>query len=107
MRSAAKLTTRTRCYMIRAVRGLLHHLHLVNSVAKWPLPEEDGGTVDDLLGALKIRTEERGITFIDGSLSAMPGLQPDLDHILKNGPSIESRLTAVLHLGHLERLLFR
>ncbi len=45
-----------------------------------PLPE--GSTVGDLLAYLRMPTEARGITFINGDLSAMPGLQPDLKHIL-------------------------
>ena len=45
-------------------------------------------TLADLLTSLKMRTEERGITFINGQLSAMPGLQPDLGHILHNGDRI-------------------
>lgn len=44
------------------------------------LPE--GSTVSDLLVWLKMPTAERGITFINGQLSAMPGLQPDLGHVL-------------------------
>jgi sulfur carrier protein ThiS len=47
-----------------------------------------GSTIADLLGRLRIRTEERGITFINGQLSAMPGLQPDLGHILCNGDRV-------------------
>ena len=50
------------------------------------LPE--GSTMADLLAQLGMRTEERGITFINGQLSAMPGLQPDLGHILHNGDRI-------------------
>lgn len=45
-------------------------------------------TIDDLLGRLRIRTEERGITFINGQLSALPGLQPDLGHILCDGDRV-------------------
>jgi hypothetical protein len=45
----------------------------------------DKCTVRDLLARLKIPTAERGITFINGYLSAMPGLQPDLVHILHDG----------------------
>jgi hypothetical protein len=41
-------------------------------------------TIGDLLAYLKMPTEERGITFINGDLSAMPGLQPDLVHPLKD-----------------------
>jgi putative ubiquitin-RnfH superfamily antitoxin RatB of RatAB toxin-antitoxin module len=50
------------------------------------LPE--GSTVADLLACVGMRTEERGITFINGRLSAMPGLQPDLGHILRDGDRI-------------------
>ena len=50
------------------------------------LPE--GSTMADLLAQLKMPTEERGITFINGRLSAMPGLQPDLRHVLQNGDRV-------------------
>ncbi len=50
------------------------------------LPE--GGTMADLLSSLGVPAEERGITFINGQLSAMPGLQPDLGHLLHNGDRI-------------------
>jgi sulfur carrier protein ThiS len=55
------------------------------------LPE--GSTVGDLLAHLNLPTEERGISFINGQLSAMPGLQPDLEHQLKNGDRV-----ALFHL---------
>jgi hypothetical protein len=45
---------------------------------------EEGSTMDDLLASLQMPTEARGITFINGALSAMPGLQPDLHHPLHN-----------------------
>jgi len=48
----------------------------------------DGSTMASLLGRLRICTEERGITFINGKLSAMPGLQPDLGHILRDGDRV-------------------
>ena len=50
------------------------------------LPE--GSTLADLLTRLGMPTEERGITFINGQLSAMPGLQPDLGHLLHHGDRI-------------------
>jgi len=50
------------------------------------LPE--GSTMADLLTHLGVPTEERGITFISGQLSAMPGLQPDLVHILRDGDRV-------------------
>ncbi len=47
-----------------------------------------GSTISDLLERIRMPTEERGITFINGQLSAMPGMQPDLDHVLKEGDRI-------------------
>jgi molybdopterin converting factor small subunit len=47
-----------------------------------------GSCIRDLLKHLDLPTEERGITFINGDLSAMPGLQPDLDHPLKEGDRV-------------------
>lgn len=48
----------------------------------------EGSSVRDLLTKLKMPTEERGITFINGNLSALPDVQPDLDHVLMNGDRI-------------------
>lgn len=48
----------------------------------------DGSQMRDLLRCLALPTEERGITFINGNLSAMPGLQPDVDHHLENGDRV-------------------
>lgn len=45
----------------------------------------EGTTVRGLLASLNLPTEQRGISFINNSLSAMPGLQPDLDYVLKDG----------------------
>ncbi len=50
------------------------------------LPE--GARLSDLLAALGMQTEERGITFINGELSAMPGMQPDLNHLLHDGDRV-------------------
>lgn len=44
------------------------------------LPE--GSTIGDLLGHMQMHTEERGITFVNGQLSAMPGLQTDMSRVL-------------------------
>ena len=49
---------------------------------------EEQSTLRDLLDKLKLPTAERGITFINGNLSALPGLQPDLGHVLKNGDRV-------------------
>jgi hypothetical protein len=48
----------------------------------------EGSTMVDLLVRLGMHPEERGITFINGQLSAMPGLQPDLGHILHDGDRV-------------------
>ena len=50
------------------------------------LPE--GSTMAYLLARLKMPAEQRGITFINGRLSAMPGLQPDLGHVLHDGDRV-------------------
>ena len=47
-----------------------------------------GSRIRDLLAHLALPSEERGITFINGDLSAMPGLQPDLDHLLEEGDRV-------------------
>ena len=49
---------------------------------------EENSTIHDILCLLKMPTEKRGITFINGKLSAMPGLQPDLEHVLKDGDRV-------------------
>jgi hypothetical protein len=48
----------------------------------------EGSTIADLLTFLRLPTEKRGITFINGDLSAMPGMQPDLDHRLHDGDRV-------------------
>lgn len=48
----------------------------------------ENSTIRELLAHLHMPTEERGITFINGELSAMPNLQPDLDHLLKNNDRV-------------------
>jgi len=52
-----------------------------------------GSVMRDLLARLQLPAEERGITFINGNLSAMPGLQPDLEHPLSHGDRV-----ALFHL---------
>lgn len=47
-----------------------------------------GKRMCDLLEYLSLPTGERGITFINGKLSAMPGLQPDLDHPFHDGDRV-------------------
>ncbi len=47
-----------------------------------------GSTISTLLARLGIPAEKRGITFINGDLSAMPGLQPDLNLVLKENDRV-------------------
>jgi sulfur carrier protein ThiS len=54
------------------------------SYANLKLTVPTGTTVGDLLAQLRMATQERGFTFINGNLSAMPGIQTDLKHELKN-----------------------
>jgi sulfur carrier protein ThiS len=67
------------CYGNDAKKRSFANLHM-------RLPEKT--TMADLLARLGMNTEERGITFINGQLSAMPGLQPDLGHILHEGDRV-------------------
>ena len=55
-----------------------------NPIIKKP----ENSTITDLLAQLKMRTEERGITFVNGVLSAKPNMQPDLDYHLKNNDRV-------------------
>ncbi len=48
----------------------------------------DQCTLSDLLNAQGVPTEARGITFINGNLSALPGFQPDLQHPLQEGDRV-------------------
>jgi hypothetical protein len=50
------------------------------------LPE--GSVMRDLLEYLHMPSKERGITFINGDLSAMPNMQPDLDHALQENDRV-------------------
>ena len=58
------------------------------SFANLQIHLREGSTMADLLARLKMPTQERGITFVNGRLSAMPGLQPDLGHLLRDGDRV-------------------
>ena len=49
---------------------------------------KEKSVIRDLLAHLEIPAEKRGITFINGKLSAMPGLQPDLDYVLTDNERV-------------------
>jgi len=52
------------------------------SYAQLKLELGGGSTVGDLVRQLEIPAEERGITFVNGNLAALPGLEADLDLVL-------------------------
>lgn len=47
-----------------------------------------GSTVQDLLDLLGLPSEEKGITFINGSLAALPGLDSDRQVVLQDGDRV-------------------
>jgi hypothetical protein len=47
-----------------------------------------GSTMQDLLDKLELPGEEKGITFINGSLAALPGLDSDRKIVLHDGDRI-------------------
>ena len=51
-----------------------------SSAARVDVRMPAGSCMRDLLRRLSLPTEQRGITFIDGKLSALPGKQPDLEY---------------------------
>jgi len=48
----------------------------------------DGSTMSDLLGRLGLPSEEKGITFVNGQLAALPGLDTDRDLVLHDGDRV-------------------
>jgi hypothetical protein len=47
-----------------------------------------GSTVGDLVRRLGIPAEERGITFVNGNLAALPGMEVDLELVLGDGDRV-------------------
>ena len=52
------------------------------------LEMDEGSTVGDLVRHLESPAEERGITFVNGNLAALPGLQADLNVVLHDGDRV-------------------
>ncbi len=48
----------------------------------------DGTTMKDLIARLGMPPEEKGITFVNGQLTDMPGLGADADRVLANGDRV-------------------
>jgi len=47
-----------------------------------------GSTMQDLLDRLGLPEEEKGITFVNGCLAALPGLDADRDLVLRDGDRV-------------------
>jgi hypothetical protein len=62
--------------------------HNQGSFANLQVRLQQASTIADLLAILQMPTEKRGITFINGELSAMVDLQPDLPHVLHAGDRV-------------------
>ena len=58
------------------------------SYAELHLDMPAGSTMRDLLDHLGLPIEEKGITFINGSLAALPGLEADQEVVLREGDRV-------------------
>ncbi len=58
------------------------------SYSQFVLSLSDGATVADLMRELGIPSDEKGITFVNGDLTDMPGLSADLDRVLHDGDRV-------------------
>jgi sulfur carrier protein ThiS len=58
------------------------------SYARLDLEMPEGSTIKDLMHKLEIPAEERGITFVNGNLAALPGLEADLGIVLCDGDRV-------------------
>ncbi len=58
------------------------------SYAQLNLEMPEGSTIGDLIRQLGMPAEERGITFVNGNLAALPGLEADLGVVLRDGDRV-------------------
>jgi len=58
------------------------------SYAELHLEMRTGSTMQDLLDELGLPAEERGITFVNGNLAALPGLDTDHGLVLHDGDRV-------------------
>ena len=58
------------------------------SYAELHLDMPVGSTMQNLLDRLELPSEEKGITFINGSLAALPGLDADRGVVLQDGDRV-------------------
>jgi hypothetical protein len=62
--------------------------HNQGAYAELHLEFPAGSTMADLVDRLELPLEEKGITFINGSLAALPGLDSDRDVVLQDGDRV-------------------
>ena len=58
------------------------------SYAELHLELPTGSTMHDLLDHLGLPPEEKGITFVNGNLAALPGIDTDRDLVLHDGDRV-------------------
>jgi hypothetical protein len=58
------------------------------SHAQLNLETPEGSTLGDLVDQLGIPRDERGITFVNGNLAALPGLESSLSMVLGDGDRV-------------------
>ena len=58
------------------------------SYAQLHLELPAGSTLQDLVDHLGLEAEEKGITFVNGNLAALPGLDTDRDLVLHDGDRV-------------------
>ena len=64
--------------------GQAKHGSYANPIVRLP----ENSTIGDLIALLGMHTEERGITFINGDMTAKPNVQPDLDYPLRENDRV-------------------
>lgn len=69
-------------------QGTVLHRRVQRSHAELHLELPQGSTVQDLLDYLGLPREEKGITFVNGRLAALPGVDPDRDLVLHDGDRV-------------------
>src|SRR5512134_2919706 len=65
--------------------AVVHHIGNYSSIS---VRLSTGSTLADLLEYLLLCTNERGFTFINEKVSAMPDVQSDLDYELQDGDQV-------------------
>ena len=59
-----------------------------SSHAQLDLELPEGSTMQDLLDQIELPPEEKGITFINGKLAALPGVDADRSVVLEDGDRV-------------------